>query len=72
MIANLADVLEVEPEELSLDVLFKDPKYDWDSLKGYAILVMIEEEFGVNVSVEKFIEAQTIKDLVELCREKEN
>jgi acyl carrier protein len=63
LLENMADVLETEPDELSLDTEFKVDEYDWDSLKGYAILVMLEEEFGVQMSVDDFIKAQTIRDL---------
>lgn len=63
LIEYIAEILEVEEEELSLETAFKVDEYDWDSLKGYAMLVMLEEEFGVELSVDDFIEASTIQDL---------
>jgi acyl carrier protein len=62
-ITELADILETEPGELEPDTEFKADRFDWDSLKGYAILLMLEEEFGVNLSVDDFIKVQTIRDL---------
>ncbi|MBN7774064.1 acyl carrier protein [Clostridium aminobutyricum] len=63
LIEHMAEILEVEQEELLLDTAFKADKYDWDSLKGYAMLVMLEEEFGIEMPVDDFIEAKTIRDL---------
>jgi acyl carrier protein len=61
---NMADILEVDASELSLDTDFREPRFDWDSLKGYAVLVMIEEEFGKELELDQFIEAGTIGDLL--------
>lgn len=68
LIENVADILEVEPDELTLDTEFKVEKFDWDSLKGYAILVMLEEEFDKKVTVDDFIAAKTINDLLNFCK----
>jgi acyl carrier protein len=62
-IENMAEILEVEPEKLGMDTYFKTSEFEWDSLKGYAMIVMIEEEFDVQISVNKFIEARTVGDL---------
>jgi len=61
---ELADILETESKELDLDTEFKVDRFEWDSLKGYAILVMLEDEFGVQVSVDDFIAAKTVRDLL--------
>jgi acyl carrier protein len=63
LIEEMADILEVDASELTLDTVFKAPEYDWDSLKGYAIIVMVEDEFGKEISVDDFIEIKTIKEL---------
>lgn len=63
LLENMAEILEVEVEELALETEFKLDKYDWDSLKGYATLVMLEEEFGVEMPVDDFIEAKKIRNL---------
>lgn len=69
LIENMADILEVETTELTLATEFKQDKFDWDSLKGYAILVMLEEEFGVNMPVDDFIEAKTVGEIFSYARE---
>ncbi|QHI72080.1 acyl carrier protein [Aminipila terrae] len=63
LLESMADILETEVEKLNLETEFKTEEYDWDSLKGYAILVMLEEEFQVEMPVDDFIEAKKIQDL---------
>lgn len=60
----MADVLETDAAEISLDTDFRDAQYDWDSLKGYAVLVMLEDAFGKSMPVDDFLEAKTIGDLL--------
>jgi acyl carrier protein len=64
LLEELADILETEEGELTLDTPFKVDAFDWDSLKGYAILVMLEDEFAAAISVDDFIAAQTPRDLL--------
>lgn len=66
LIAELAEILETDAAELSEETEFKQDRFDWDSLKGYAILLMIEEEFGRVISVDDFIGAKTVGDLMSL------
>jgi acyl carrier protein len=35
----------------------------WDSLTGMAVLVMIQDDYGVDIPIEKFRELKTIKDV---------
>lgn len=65
LIAGIADVLEVEPEELSLKTDFREDRFDFDSLKGFAILVTIEDDFGVRMNIDDFIASKTIGDILE-------
>ncbi|MDR2162843.1 MAG: acyl carrier protein [Clostridiales Family XIII bacterium] len=66
LLISLADILEVDEDAVTLDTEFKTDAFDWDSLKGYATLVTIEDEFGVTVSVDDFIAAKTPRDLLSL------
>ncbi|MDR3305029.1 MAG: acyl carrier protein [Clostridiales Family XIII bacterium] len=63
LVEGIADVLEVETGDLSLDTDFREDKFEFDSLKGYAILVTIEDDFGYKMSVDDFIASKTIRDL---------
>jgi len=52
-----ADTFDLEPES-------EFRKFGtWDSLTAMAILVMIKDEYNVDIAVEKFRELQTIKDV---------
>jgi acyl carrier protein len=66
LLEELADILEVDAGEITLDTEFKTNAFAWDSLKGYAALVMLEDEFGATVSVDDFIAAKTPRDLLAL------
>jgi acyl carrier protein len=35
----------------------------WDSLTGMAVLVMIQDEYGIDITAEKFRELNTINDV---------
>ena len=68
LIAEIADILEVDPEELSLETDFREDRFDFDSLKGYAMIVMIEDLFDTTISVDDFIASKTIGSLLEKAR----
>jgi acyl carrier protein len=59
-----AEILETDASELTLDTPFKDDRFLWDSLKGFAMLIMLEEDFDTRVSVDDFIAASTLRDLL--------
>ena len=59
----LADVLEIEPEDISLFTDYRTEIEDWDSLKGFMIITTIEENFEILISVEDFEAMNTIGDL---------
>jgi len=67
-IEDMADILEVEANELTVDTDFREKRFDFNSLKGYAMIVMMEEEFGKEVEVDDFIAAVTVGDLINLCK----
>jgi acyl carrier protein len=74
LLENVAEILEIAPSKLEWNINFKSMEFNFNSLRGYAILIMIEEEFGVEMTVEQFIEAQTLSDLlgyIEPQREKQ-
>jgi len=62
-IEKISEILEVEPESLSPETDFRNGIPYWDSLKGFGIIVLIEEEYGKKLSVEEFLEQKTIGDL---------
>ncbi len=62
-----AEVFEVEPEEISMDTVFREEIEDFSSLVGFSLIVMMEDEYGVRVPVDEFLECKTIGDLYKKC-----
>lgn len=60
---QLAEILEVDASELALTTDFRVDVPDWDSMRGFAILCMIEDEYDVRLEVPEFLECATIGDL---------
>lgn len=62
----VADIFEVAPGTLSMDTIFRDLD-DFSSLVGYSLIIMMEEEYGVRVSVDEFMACNTLGDLYQKC-----
>ena len=62
-----AEVFEVEPEEISMDTVFREEIKDFSSMEGFSLIVMMEDEYGVEVSVDEFLQCKTIGDLYRKC-----
>ena len=63
----VAEVFEVEPEDISMDTVFREEIEEFSSLVGFSLIVMMEDEYGVRVPVEEFLECKTIGDLYKKC-----
>ena len=61
------ETMETEGE-LSADTVFRDAIDEFSSMDGFSIIVMIEEEYGVRLSVEDFLSCETIEDLYNMCK----
>ena len=62
-----AEVFEVEPDEITMDTVFRQEIEGFNSLVGFALIVMMEDEYGVRVSVDEFLECKTVGDLYKKC-----
>lgn len=62
-IEQFAEVVEVQPAELSLGDCFREKVPYWSSLLGFGLLTMIEMEYGVQLSLDEFMKAETVDDL---------
>jgi acyl carrier protein len=62
-IEKMADILECEPEEISFDTDFREEIEDWDSLKGFSMLILFEEDYDKKMSVNEFLNCKKIKNL---------
>ena len=57
---SVASVLEVE--SVALDDAFRAVP-DWCSLKGFGLLVMMENDWAAPLSIDRFLELKTVRDL---------
>ena len=63
----IAEVLNVDPEEITPDSTFTDD-LGADSLDVYQIIMGIEEEFGIEIPAEKAEKITTVEEAVELLK----
>jgi len=63
----VAEVFEVEPEEVKMESDFREDLPDFSSMVGFSLLVMMEDEYGIRVPVEEFLECKTVEDLYKKC-----
>lgn len=59
----MAEAMEIEDYEISLETEFREAIDDFSSLVGFAMIVEIEDEYGIKITTEEFIEAKTFGDL---------
>lgn len=63
----IADVLNVDPEEVTLDTTFMDD-LGADSLDVFQIIMGIEEEFDIEVPAEVAENIKTVEEAVEMIK----
>ena len=59
-LAKVAEILEIPSVTLDLD--FRTVE-DWDSMKGFMLLVMLENDYGRPMTVETFLQTNTVGEL---------
>ena len=62
----VAEIFEVDPKEISMDTVFRDLE-DFSSMEGFSLIIMMEDEYDVKVSVDEFMKCNTIGDLYRKC-----
>lgn len=63
-LAKIAEILEVEA--VSPDLVFRETP-DFDSMKGFSLIVLLESDYGKVITVEQFIGCRTVADLAALA-----
>jgi len=63
----IAEVLNVDPDEISLDSKFVDD-LGADSLDVYQIIMGIEEEFDIEIPTEQAEKITTVEEAVEMIK----
>ncbi|TFC70145.1 acyl carrier protein [Cryobacterium sp. TMS1-20-1] len=66
-IVKIAEILEMEPSQLSSATNFRADSLDWDSMRGFSILCMLEDDYDLSLSVNDFLECLTVEDLYSLA-----
>ena len=64
----IADVLNVDPDEITMDTTFVDD-LGADSLDLYQIIMGIEEEFDIEIPSDKAEKITTVEEAVELIKD---
>ncbi len=68
LVEILVDFLSIQAQELSQDTAFKED-LALDSLDLYELVVILEEEFNVEIPMDRFDEIATIEDLIRILKE---
>ncbi len=63
----IADVLKVDPNEISMDTTFADD-LGADSLDVFEIIMGIEEEFGIEIPTEEAERIHTVREAVDMIK----
>ena len=67
----IAEVLNVDPEEITMDTTFMDD-LGADSLDVFQIIMGIEEEFDIEIPAEKAEKITTVEEAVEMIKSAAN
>ena len=63
-LSKVSEILEVDVT--TYDFKFRDIA-DWDSMKGFSIIVLMEQDYGREMSVEEFLACETVGDLAKFA-----
>ncbi|MCH5269548.1 MAG: acyl carrier protein [Lachnospiraceae bacterium] len=63
----IAEVLNVDPEEITMETTFMDD-LGADSLDVFQIIMGIEEEFDIEIPAEKAEKISTVEEAVEMIK----
>ncbi|NBI92827.1 acyl carrier protein [Lachnospiraceae bacterium] len=67
----IAEVLNVDPDEITMDTTFTDD-LGADSLDVFQIIMGIEEEFDIEIPAEEAEKISTVEEAVELIKNAKN
>ena len=63
----VAEIFETDTENISLNTDFREEIEDFNSMMGFSLIIMMEDEYNVRVSVDDFLNCKTIGDLYKKC-----
>lgn len=59
-LVKVAEILEVDSVVPEFEFRTVD---DWDSMKGFSLIVLLESDYGKQMSVEEFLNCKTVAQL---------
>ena len=62
-IEEIAEIIETDAYELTMESDFRESADFWSSLTGFSILIFMQDRCGVNISVDDFLNMNTVADL---------
>lgn len=62
-ISKMTEILEVPG--VSRETKFRETE-DWDSMKGFAILIMLERDYAKRLTVPEFMSMDTVDDIAKV------
>ena len=63
----VAEIFDIDSSKISLDKDFRTDLDEYNSMIGFALLVMMEDEYGIKISPEEFLTYTTLADLYNRC-----
>ena len=67
----MKEFLEKVAEILEIDTVTPDFKFreapDWDSMKGFSLIVLLEGDYGKPMDVETFLKCETVESLAKFA-----
>jgi len=63
--SGLADIFEIEPEEVRSDTVLEDQA--WDSLAMVSLIALFDELYGKEVNIEALKNCATVGDIEKLA-----
>jgi len=61
---EVAEILEVDA--VSAGFKFREVA-DWDSMKGFSLMVLLENDYGKPITVDDFLACETVGDLAKFA-----
>ncbi len=63
-LSKVAEILEVD--SVTPEFRFREVA-DWDSMKGFTLIVLMESDYGKAMTVQEFLDCETVLDLAKFA-----
>lgn len=67
-LAFVADVMDTDVDEINMETTYKEYS-KWDSLMMMTLVMELEEEYDVSISIDEIGKVHTLEDLYKLIEE---